>query len=306
MKTILDEIIYRSIASGNNILTVEDERRELADNPISKISPIPRYSVMDEVLLESECSNRLPIVHLISSAPVSRSINRRQGSQLNEEGQPEIRDPESYHSSSARSLIEIVEWLNVEQSARYQRTTSKTFCNVYAYDYCTFAGAYLPRVWWNQAAIRKLKKCEEVEVEYVVANNPNCTKGTVCEINANRIFDWLRDRGATYWWEEVWPNGNDFSAIQNHANNGDVVVLVQKNTRGSGHVLVVIPESEKGRAKRENGIVTLPVHSQAGSTNFSYSDHDHKSPRNINSLFQRVVRRDPNVKIYMVKINAPQ
>jgi hypothetical protein len=34
----------------------------------------------------------------------------------------------------------------VESSARYARTPTQTYCNVYVADYCYLAGVYLPRV----------------------------------------------------------------------------------------------------------------------------------------------------------------
>lgn len=252
-------------------------------------------TILDEVLFEANAF-KLPVVHLIKKSLVSKNDDKHRGSQLNDPGQPQIRNPEYCHLSSSQSLLNIVDWLDVENSKRYKAGNGDTFCNVYASDYCMFAGAYLPRVWWTTKAIQKLKKGENVEIKY---------GDTVHELDANSLFKWFSDFGSQFYWQEMKPNGHDFTEIQETANNGNVVTLVYKNPSGkSGHLLVVIPESGKRLAKRVNGVVTLPVHSQAGAVNFSYNDHDPQSPYNKTSLFQAVVQGSSNVKIYRNPINC--
>src|SRR5688572_8800840 len=66
------------------------------------------------------------------------------------------RDAAGSTEAKVRACHDIVQALAVEKSARYQPTATSTYCNIYAYDYCYFAGVYLPRVWWYDKAIAEL------------------------------------------------------------------------------------------------------------------------------------------------------
>ncbi|HEU5165884.1 MAG TPA: hypothetical protein VFU29_10115, partial [Chitinophagaceae bacterium] len=83
---------------------------------------------------------------------------------LNEPDQP-LRSNNSDPSVLREDIMRIVNWLNVEKSThkRYQPGEGKTFCNIYAHDFCHLAGVYLPRVWWTQRAIEKLARSEVVQ-----------------------------------------------------------------------------------------------------------------------------------------------
>ena len=56
----------------------------------------------------------------------------------------------------------IVETLNVTASARYQPGSGKTYCNIYAYDFVTAMGGYLPRVWWMDKTWSKIQAGAEI------------------------------------------------------------------------------------------------------------------------------------------------
>ena len=175
----------------------------------------------------------------------------------------------------------VVETLNVSTSARYQKGDGKTFCNIYAHDFVTAMGGYLPRVWWMPAAwsriqagaeivspeeLRRLRR-EGESVENVVA--PEYGK-TVSELNANALNRWMRSEGATFGWREETSMENAQSA----ANGGQIVILLaaNRNPRRSGHITVVLAESPGHQAQRDdNGAVSVPLQSQAGSRNFKYS-----------------------------------
>ena len=90
----------------------------------------------------------------------------------------------------------IIDYLGVENPAhkRYKPRSGLTFCNIYTHDFCFLAGAYLPRVWWSQAAIKDLAMGKKVE--------PLIGK-TIDERRANDLFRWLRDFGLDFGWRRA-------------------------------------------------------------------------------------------------------
>jgi hypothetical protein len=193
-------------------------------------------------------------VHLETGGPVRRNATGQRASPLNEPNQPirSLPDP--------AALSSIVAWLAVERSARYQPIGGTTFCNIYAYDYCCLAAAYLPRVWWTADAVARLRAGEAVGVKY---------GSTVRELNANALHDWLEEFGTTFGWRRTF----DRDDLQNAANGGGVGVIVARRTdlNRSGHISIVVPEGGgTRRARRAAGEVTVPLQSQAGASNFRY------------------------------------
>jgi hypothetical protein len=158
-------------------------------------------------------------------------------------------------------LASIINYLDVERSARYQRTSASTYCNIYAYDYCYLARVYLPRVWWTGTALEKLARGETVEVRYAVSVN---------ELNANSLFDWLNDYGGRFGWRRMF----DLDALQSHANAGGVAVICakRKELNRSGHIAAVVPETATHVAARSGGSVVRPLQSQAGASNHRYTN----------------------------------
>lgn len=186
-------------------------------------------------------------VHLTTKSAVGRD-NTMRAHRLNEIGAP-----------TSRNAHDVIAWLNVERSARYRPIATATYCNIYAYDYATLMGAYLPRVWWTENALARLKNGEEVGVQY---------GASVVEMNANALYDWFNRWGATFGWQEV-----NATAAQANANAGKCVIgVAARIPRGSsGHIVAVAPEGELyGKAEQVNGVVLTPLQSQAGRTNFKY------------------------------------
>jgi len=185
-------------------------------------------------------------VHLTSGRPVTRA-NFQRAHRLNESGMPATRKAE-----------DVIEFLQVEKSSRYKPTASATFCNIYAYDYATLMGAYLPRVWWTTAALARLKNGEEVAPAY---------GQSVTELNANMLYQWFLTWGRDFGWRSVSAN-----EAQEQANEGKCVIGVaaKLNKSQSGHIVAVAPEGEQGSALRVAGMVTTPLQSQAGRTNWRY------------------------------------
>jgi hypothetical protein len=167
-------------------------------------------------------------------------------------------------AASPRKRVEqahaIVEYLDVERSARYRAGSGQTYCNIYAYDYCYLAGVYLPRVWWTAPALADLAAGRPVAVRY---------DQTVREMNANGLHDWLGDFGHTFGWRRV-GHADD---LQDGANAGSVSVICaqRRDLNRSGHICLVVPERPPDEARRSGDSVLLPLQSQAGTRNFCYS-----------------------------------
>ena len=161
---------------------------------------------------------------------------------LNEPGQPQ-RNSADAPADLKKSLQSIIEWLNVDKPThkRYQPTSTSTFCNIYAHDFCFLSGIYLPRVWWTQSAIAKLVTNETVQP--LLGN-------TIEEIRANNLFRWLRDFGERFGWRQT----GDLTKLQNAANIGGIGLIIarRKEDGRSGHVVIVVPETDKNSAIAAN------------------------------------------------------
>jgi hypothetical protein len=178
---------------------------------------------------------------------------------LNEPGQPNGRKGQTPDQLRAE-LNAIIDYLAVDKVAhrRYQPREGKTFCNIYAHDYCHLAGVYLPRVWWTPAAIEKLAQGQTVQPPLY---------NTIDEVRANGLFGWLRDFGLRFGWRRT----GDLAKLQQDANLGAVALIVaRRHDEGPpGHITAVIPESSGLTARRNpQGQVIAPVQSQAGRRNF--------------------------------------
>jgi hypothetical protein len=179
---------------------------------------------------------------------------------LNEAGQPGRKGttPEELRSE----LAAIIDYLAVDQAShlRYQPRAGATFCNIYAHDYCHLAGVYLPRVWWTPDAIERLTQGQTVEPRL---------DSTIDEQRANDLFRWLRAFGPRFGWRQT----GTLTKLQTEANAGAVGLIVarRKIDGKSGHIVMVVPETDTDRAKRDRaGEVIAPLQSQAGARNFRY------------------------------------
>jgi hypothetical protein len=156
-------------------------------------------------------------------------------------------------------LLAIIDYLDSAKPAhkRYWPQGTTTFCNIYACDYTYLAGTYLPRVWWKATALDRLMSGQAVEVVY---------DGTVRELNANMLHDWLEDYGEHFGWQRA----ADVDELQRAANDGEVCLIVakRKDLNRSGHITAAVPESDDFRAVRSpDGVIKRPVESQAGAVN---------------------------------------
>ena len=192
---------------------------------------------------------------------VTRRRDLANAHSLNESGQP---GRGGQTTLELRAEIDaIASWLAVERAShrRYQPRSGLTFCNIYAHDFCRLAGVYLPRVWWSSQALLALDRGETVEPRL---------GDTIDEVRANDLFRWLRDFGPGFGWRRT----GTLSKLQDEANQGAIGLIVarRKEDGRSGHIVVVLPEGDALRARRNAaGEVVAPVQSQAGATNFERS-----------------------------------
>ncbi|MBN9671044.1 hypothetical protein [Roseibium aggregatum] len=158
----------------------------------------------------------------------------------------------------------IIGYLNPGDSRhkRYWPRSGLTFCNIYAHDFCLLSGVYLPRVWWSEKGLLAFAK----------GNTPVPRYGdTIREMRANDLFRWLRDFGP----QSGWRRAISATELQDFANLGAVcIIIARRKVEGrSGHVSVVVPETNTHQAKRlPGGEVSSLLQSQAGSSNFNYSN----------------------------------
>lgn len=199
----------------------------------------------------------LPEAHLTPEGPIRRTGTGMRAYALKEQGQPGRQGPSP--TDQALQLGKIISYLDVERSARYLPKSGQTFCNIYAHDYCHLAGVYLPRVWWRPKALLRITAGEAVPVAYGT---------TVAELNANSLYNWLEEFGTDFGWRRTL----DLTELQNAANMGQVALICGQRTELNqpGHICPVVPETEKHRVTRRGGIVTTPLQSQAGASNFRY------------------------------------
>ncbi len=201
-------------------------------------------------------------VHLTSSHPVTRD-NTRQAFALNEPDLPN-RQQDSNTYQKVNSIHDIIEWLDVEDSERYRKRGSATYCNIYAYDYCYLCNTFIPRVWWDEYTCNKVMSGQTVNPIY----------GTnVFELNVNSIYDWFEKYGNGFGWDST----DNLTYLQDSANAGKVCIIIAKRKllSRSGHITVVVPENDVFTAKKEDDKVVIPLESQAGSKNYEYITKGH-------------------------------
>lgn len=189
-------------------------------------------------------------VHLITKKPILRNYNWGRAYPLSQE---EIIPLEKHVVEDYYILIN---HLDVEKSARYKSTKKTTYCNVYAYDFAFLLGVYIPRVWWLESAINKIKENKPIEVIY---------GKTVREMSANRLFDWFRNYSLFYGWHQE-RDLTKFQLLVNKGNPG-IICAKHKNPKRSGHITFCLPEYYEDKAIYKNGVIIKPLQSQAGARN---------------------------------------
>ncbi|HRN45682.1 MAG TPA: hypothetical protein PLH20_13055 [Flavobacterium sp.] len=170
-----------------------------------------------------------------------------------------FRDVTSVESKLA-SIRKIIDTLDVSNSFRYQKDEADTYCNIYTFDYCFFTKVYIPRLRWTDKAIEDLEKGYEVPLVF---------DETVRPYYSNYLYDWFLESSSKFGWQQI----NNVDELQQKVNrNGGVGIITAKRfiLNKSGHIVVVVPETESEKAYRENGKVIYPLQSQAGYDNYNY------------------------------------
>ena len=190
----------------------------------------------------------IPQAHLTPKRTVTRTQTDTRAFPLTEAPRPK-------YDGSTQSIAEILDWLDVEKSQRYRANIGQTFCNIYAYDYATMLGAYLPRVWWSTNAL------DSKDFSAITYGS------TVREMNVNALYIWFQQYGKHFGWQSV-----QMKDAQAHANNGKCVIALaaNKNRSRSGHITVIVPETSTHKANRVNNVLMIPVQSHAGTRNEKY------------------------------------
>lgn len=200
----------------------------------------------------------IPLAHREIDHPLAkRSSHRKHSYRLNEADMPQ-RDAAASQQEKQAALKRIADWLDVEKSARYERTPELTYCNVYATDYCYLAGVYLPRVWWKEETLKSKAGTPRVFDQVALR-----------EMQADDLYKWLQEYGMRYGWRQV----HDADSLQAAANQGGIgIICADRRERGrSGHITVVLPEDGAHAAERDkDGKVVQPLQSQAGAKNYRY------------------------------------
>jgi len=199
----------------------------------------------------------LPEAYLTAKVAVSITNPDLRAYALNDPQQP--RRTGTVSATRVQQLAAIITYLRVESAIRYKRTSTATFCNIYAHDYCHLAGVYLPRVWWRAKALTQLVQGLKPAVQYGV---------TVEEYNVTALFNWLEEFGPDFGWRRTLS----VEELQQAANLGLVAIIAaqRNNLNAPGHIVAVVPETAQHKATRKAGVVTVPLQSQAGATNFRY------------------------------------
>lgn len=247
-------------------------------NVSTKINGVTVTGYVNHKFLELENNFTAPSVeqgitqvHLSTKNKILRAADGGRAFPLNEVNQPS----RTANSTAGKvsELHQIINWLEVEKSPRYLPKPGTTYCNIYTYDYCYLAKVYLPRVWWTSKAIFELLKGQAVSPIY---------DKTVTELNANSLHNWFAEFGDDFGWRRVF----DLTELQDQANKGAVCIISarRKELNRPGHICAVAPETEAFKATRKNGLVTLPVQSNAGASNFRYGGRIWWTSENFSSF----------------------
>jgi hypothetical protein len=221
------------------------------------LAPLPRgtsfsiaASALDEIAV--------PAAHLPQPKdPVTRQRDGGRLYPLSEPKAPKVSG--TNEETRARQLLATIDWMDCENPdhKRYAPRGSVNRADTYAQDYCSLAGAYLPRVWWTADALARIALEEHVEPAF---------ERTVRMLDTNALHDWLIDFGADFGWHR----DMDLLSIQEAANAGEVCLIVGKSAEANrpGSIVVVPPEHEGCMARRDKeGDVLRPIESKCASTN---------------------------------------
>ena len=170
-------------------------------------------------------SKSLPLPEYAPSYAISNDISAYPGIPINAPIKNTLsdRNPDKYNK--------VIDQFKVDTNTRYDSGkkdyNTDTYCNIFAWDVTMAMGAEIPHYRNGE------------------------------ELNANEIFNWLKNEGKNYGWQPV-----DEKTAQEYANMGKPAVAAKENPEPqSGHIAIIRP----GKIT-EKGATTA----QAGATNFNY------------------------------------
>lgn len=132
-----------------------------------------------------------------------------------------------------RLINNVINFLNVEHSLRYQPKASLTYCNVYAYDLIKLLGAYIPRVWWTSDAINSIRNGDDVVPRW---------GETVEEYNTRMIYDWFLTFGEQF----NWLKARDYQDLKfTIRKSGTIGIVISKFNNNTGHISLVYMKNIK-------------------------------------------------------------
>lgn len=114
----------------------------------------------------------------------------------------------------------VLDWLDVENSKRYQPGDGQTHCNIYVHDALRTLGFYVPRVWWTNPFT--------VTADTVPVYGANCR-----EMSANALCKWMRQYGPDFGWR---LSNKPLTA---DTSRGEIAVVIGMAARGHGHTQVL-------------------------------------------------------------------
>ncbi|MHB1313921.1 MAG: hypothetical protein ACYCX2_00375 [Christensenellales bacterium] len=147
-------------------------------------------------------------------------------------------------SRSSELYRRVIDQFHVETSLRYD-VDGGTYCNIFLWDVTRAMGAEIPHY----------VDPDTLEARYY----PDVKSAR--QQTANRIYDWLGEKGSEYGWYKVTAE-----EAQHMANGGHPVVTAYKNPGGHGHVQVVCPSGD-GKYDAKRGVTIA----QAGRHLYSYA-----------------------------------
>lgn len=160
---------------------------------------------------------------------------------------PSVTSDES--NRSAARYRAVIDQFDVENNPRYmvnKNGNNDTYCNIFLWDVTLAMGAEIPHY---------------VDRETGAPMSYPDVSGAKA-LNANAIYDWLKEKGSDYGWYQVSPE-----QAQEYANRGMPVVTAFKNLSGGhGHVQVVCPSTD-GEYDAERGVTIA----QAGRLLYNYA-----------------------------------
>lgn len=154
---------------------------------------------------------------------------------------------------SADALNIIIDQFDVENRNRYQRTSTSTFCNIFAWDVTSAMQAELPH--W-------IRRDNNMLYQYDFKKSYSQNAETARKLNVNNTVDWLKNNADDIGYSECTAK-----EAQHAANRGEVAVTLWKNPNStkSGHIQVVRPTPNGEEYNSSKGVYLA----QAGSNNYN-------------------------------------